>query len=51
MLKFTGKIWNMGESSVVTIPKTYVKNDMLVLGKEYVFMIKEQEVDDNGSDK
>lgn len=34
---FKGKIWENGDSFVVTIPKAYVKNKLLLLGTEYEF--------------
>lgn len=41
--KFKGSIRNGGNAFIVTIPKAYVENDLVKLGKEYEFYIEEVE--------
>ncbi len=34
-MRFKGTIWETGNSYVITVPKAYVENGQLQLGKEY----------------
>lgn len=39
--KFKGSIRNGGNSFIVTIPRAYIDNDILAVGKKYEFFIEE----------
>ena len=40
-MKFKTKIWETGNSHVITIPSDYIKHGQLIQGKEYEIEIKE----------
>jgi len=40
-IKFTGAIWQTGDSYVLTIPKQYVKDGAIKLYQQYEISLKE----------
>jgi hypothetical protein len=48
-LKFSGKLVSVGSSYMVTVPKGYIKNGMVDLDKEYEFIIKEADNNENNT--
>lgn len=45
-ISFRGKIRIVGASYVVTIPKVYLKNNLMDQSKEYIFSVSEVVSDD-----
>ena len=41
-LKFKGKIWEVGNSFVITVPRDFLNNEILTKGKVYWFQIIEE---------
>jgi len=35
MVRFKAKLWTVGNSTVITVPKKYIKNGLLWTGEEF----------------
>jgi hypothetical protein len=41
--KFKARIRDGGDSYIITVPKVYIKNDILSVGQEYEFQVDQVE--------
>ena len=41
-MKFKAKIWKFGHSYVITVPKVFIKNDMVKINKKLIINIKDE---------